>query len=271
MEHIEVTPALVAAATRLDMQLRDPDGRIRVLPAADLRDTPQKVLRYWCHIHGVYGLPTVELVEYIRHIIGDRAAIEIGSGNGALGRALCIPRTDSRIQDNPEVAGFYRLTGQPRVEYGADIERYEALEAVEAYKPQVVVGSWITQRHAPGDKLGSAHRGCAVDVFDFDSVYEPPATAAEVRERLVQARNRIAHFLSKEENRRAQDFQSELAALNETKRQAEADLIENVMRDYLRSAEKNERSVRMAAWVTGCATIVIALLTAVMIWRGLPQ
>lgn len=155
VQRLIVPPDLFHAVKRLDEQLVHFDGTLRVLPAKELADVPWVTLRYWCHARGVYGLPTTELVDYVRDLIGDRTAIEIGAGNGALGRALDIPRTDSRLQEHPRIARAYAAAGQPTVQYGRDVEKLDALSAVRQYSPDVVVGSWITQRWRPGDGVGN--------------------------------------------------------------------------------------------------------------------
>jgi len=128
----------------LDRLLLDEDGYLRVVPSEVYEGIDWVDLRVWCHKRAFYGLPTTELIEFLREQIGDRTAIEIGSGNGVFGRALDIPRTDSHLQEQPEVALHYLMQGQPLVGYGPDVERLEALEAVQKYDPQVVIGSWVT-------------------------------------------------------------------------------------------------------------------------------
>lgn len=129
----------------LDELLIDEKGLVRVVPASALAGVPDGHMQFWCLKRAVYGLPTVELVEWLRDKIAGRRAIEIGSGNGALGRALGIPRTDSRMQERPEIAERYRLQGQPTISYPDDIEKLDALEAIKTHKPEVVVASWVTQ------------------------------------------------------------------------------------------------------------------------------
>lgn len=128
----------------LDARLLDGDRQLRVLPSAVYDTIDHTDLRVWCNQRAIYGLPTVELVDWLKTLIDGRTAIEVGAGNGALGRALGIPRTDSWLQDQPDVQLMYRLQGQPTITYGPDVERLEAMEAVRKYRPQVVVGSWVT-------------------------------------------------------------------------------------------------------------------------------
>ena len=130
----------------LDRLLLD-GSLVRVLPAASLSAVPLEHMRLWCHQQAAYGLPTTELVDWLRARIAGRRAIEIGAGNDSLGRALGIPCTDSRMQERPEIAAHYRLMGQAVIAYPADVEKLDALEAVAEYKPEVVIGSWITHRY----------------------------------------------------------------------------------------------------------------------------
>lgn len=131
--------------SRLDAMLLDDKGRLRPVAAASLASVNHEDLRYWCHIHAVYGLPTFELIGWLKDRIAGRSAIEIGSGNGCLGRALGIPMTDSWLQATPEMRAYYALQGQRTITYGEDVERLEALEAVAKHKPQVVIGQWVTE------------------------------------------------------------------------------------------------------------------------------
>lgn len=135
-------PELIAA--KLAVELLDDDGYLKILPAAFYDKFPPEELRLFCHFFARYGLPTVELVEFLKTYIGDRSAIEIGAGCGDLGRALNIPMTDNYCQDWPEVKAHYQICGQPIIQYGKDVERLDALDAVKKYKPDVVIGQWVT-------------------------------------------------------------------------------------------------------------------------------
>ena len=135
--------------TSLDRLFFDAAGRLTPVPAAALRDVDWLTLRIWCHYRGVYGIPTVELVEKLRELIGGRRAIEIGAGRGVFGRALGIPMTDSKAMERSDVRAVYAQMGQPVTPYGDDVEHLDAAAAVEKYAPEVVVGSWITQLISP--------------------------------------------------------------------------------------------------------------------------
>jgi hypothetical protein len=124
--------------------LMGPDNIIKLLPAADYDAFDSDGLRLWCHFQARYGLPTVELVAWLTHYIGDRKAIEIGAGTGDLAHHLKITATDNKVQDDPEAAIFYLLSRQPTIRYPAWVEKLDALAAIEKHRPQVVVASWVT-------------------------------------------------------------------------------------------------------------------------------
>lgn len=127
------------------MQIKLPE-----LPTtADYDKIPFKVLRLYCHHEAKYLLVTKELVDFLKNTIGDRTAIEIGAGCGDLGKHLNIPMTDNYCQTWPDVKLLYLTTGQPTINYGPTVERLDALEAINRYKPQVVVGAWLTQWISP--------------------------------------------------------------------------------------------------------------------------
>lgn len=102
---------------------------------------------YFAVRHGMYCIPTLELVDWLKRHIGGRTAIEIGSGNGLLAKALDIPATDNRMQDWPEIRALYDKAQQPVVKYGSNVETLDALDAIKRYAPQVVLGAWVTHRY----------------------------------------------------------------------------------------------------------------------------
>lgn len=125
----------------------DEHGQLRVLPAAFWAGTTKQERAWACLRLGVYSIPTAELVEYLREVIGDRSAIEVGAGNGVLAAALGIPATDNRMQEDPEVVADYMIRQQVPVKYGEHVKKCHASRAVRQYKPQVVIGCWVTQAY----------------------------------------------------------------------------------------------------------------------------
>lgn len=135
----------------LDGNLRDlsldiiaSDGSLRIMPASYYANTTQEERSLVAHRRALYALPTVECIEWLRERIGTRLAIEVASGNGALGRALSIVRTDNRLQERADMQRLYSQLGQPVIRYGDDVETLDAIAAIKKYRPQVVVAAWFT-------------------------------------------------------------------------------------------------------------------------------
>jgi len=150
-------PLTSAQIAQLDVRFLDEHGGVRLLPASAWADVDTMTRALWCYHHGFYGLPTGELIAFVREVTAGRSAIEIGAGATGLGRYLGIPMTDSAVQCRADMRAFYTLTGQKPTEPGSDVERIDALSAVAKYRPRVVVASWVTRFFRPGvDKEGVA-------------------------------------------------------------------------------------------------------------------
>ena len=125
--------------------LLTPEGQLKLLPAQAYDAFSLDVLQVWCHLNARYGLPTLELVEWLRKRLAGRVAIEIGAGAGDLAYYLGIPATDNRMQEWPEIRFHYKLTGQPTIQYPDFVQSLDALDAVAKYQPDVVIASWVTE------------------------------------------------------------------------------------------------------------------------------
>lgn len=135
----------------LDQVLLDAEGRMRSVPAAELAAFPLENLRYWAKRRGRYGLPTTELVAWLREQIAGRSAIEVGAGNGDLGRLVGIPMTDSHVQARPDMIELYRRIDETSIHPPGDVQKLSGLTAVKRKRPKVVVASWVTQLWKKGD------------------------------------------------------------------------------------------------------------------------
>ena len=125
--------------------LLDGQLHLKALHAVEYDDFDRDALRVFCHRHARYGLPTIELVHWLESRIRNRSAIEIGSGAGDLAHFLAIRATDNRMQEWPTIRSHYLLAGQPVIQYPDFVEKFDALDAIAHYKPDVVVASWVTQ------------------------------------------------------------------------------------------------------------------------------
>lgn len=136
----------------MDKLLFDSSGMLQPVKAADLTALKPVHLMIWGNKNGVYTYPTVELVDWIKEKIAGRSAIEICSGTGVMGRAIGITSTDSYIQTTPEMIAYYLAANQKPIFPAPDVKKYEANEAVDVLKPEVVVGCYVTQKYLPGDE-----------------------------------------------------------------------------------------------------------------------
>lgn len=127
-----------------DVMLDAALGRPRIMPAAYYRATSVEERALLGARNALYGLPTEELVAWLKKAIGTRSAIEIGASHGALAAALGIPATDNCMQEDPTIAAVYAAAGQKAITYGADVVQLAASNAIAAYRPQVVVACWVT-------------------------------------------------------------------------------------------------------------------------------
>lgn len=136
----------------LDTLLLDgANGRIKLLPASVYSGIDPVHLAIWSGRHAMYAFPTTELVDWLRTLIGERKAIEIGAGNGDLGYHLGIPMVDNYCQQIPEVRSLYEAMRQAPTSPRSDVEKIDAVVAVKKYRPQVVIGAYITQKYKGGN------------------------------------------------------------------------------------------------------------------------
>jgi hypothetical protein len=169
-DSIEIDPSKVRD---LRPHALDQEGRLRVMPAEFWAGTTLEERALFGHLHGAYLLPTVELVDHLAAIIGERTAIEIGAGNGVLAEALGIPATDSLQQVQPKYLARYLLNRQPIVPYGDNVQELHASRAVRRLKPQVVIGSWVTWKYDPRhpDRKGNEAGVDELDVLRHCETY----------------------------------------------------------------------------------------------------
>lgn len=131
------------------------DGLLVPLPAKELAKFGQEKLSLFCVRNGIYQLPSEELIQFLKKEIGDLSkCIEVGAGNGCIGRAVGIKMTDNWLQTRKDIKDYYETIQQVTITYGEDVEKIEALSAFNKYMPEVVVGCWITERVQGGVSIG---------------------------------------------------------------------------------------------------------------------
>lgn len=135
----------------IEKELFDSNGLLNILPSSYYASIEFNKLQFFCYTHSIYCLPTTELIDWLKpHVVPDKT-IEIGAGVGAVGRALGIPITDSRYFEHREIKQYYSLMGQPVTKYPSDVIKADAIAAVQGFKPDVVIGCWITHKYNPNE------------------------------------------------------------------------------------------------------------------------
>lgn len=133
----------------------NPGGILNILPASEISRIPHQHLMIWCNLNGIYCLPTVELIDWLKNEMGGQTAIEICAGYGVIGKALQITSTDSYVQTKQEMILLYESIGQRPIQPPPEVMQFEANEAVDHFKPDVVIGSFVTQKYIEGDSQAS--------------------------------------------------------------------------------------------------------------------
>lgn len=137
---------------------------MRILPYSEWMKFSRDEIRMLLHETATYVAPTEELIDYLDKIIGQDKAIEVGAGNGFIGRELNIPITDSYQQQDPKVMAYYRLMKQPLIKYPVDVIKMDAWTAVRRFKPHTVIGCYITHKWREDTQDGNDK---GIDMFDL--------------------------------------------------------------------------------------------------------
>ena len=127
----------------------DSQGRLVTHPANWWSQFNQAEISAFCVKHGLYCIPTQELIDWLKPLLAGERAIEIGAGTGTLAESLDIHATDNKMQLWPEIRAQYLLTRQTPVTYGPRVEELDALEAIRRYEPTVVIAAWVTHKWRP--------------------------------------------------------------------------------------------------------------------------
>ena len=136
----------------------DEKGHIRKLTADEWLCFPWDEIRLFMHEYPVYVLPTTELLDALGELIEGYRTIEIGAGSGSVGRLLGIKMTDSCVQrDNKEVRSYYELARQPVIKYPLDVIKADALTAYRRFKPECILGCYVTHLFRKGMIDGSVY------------------------------------------------------------------------------------------------------------------
>jgi hypothetical protein len=141
--HMETLPN--EDVSYMNSVLLDNNGFLQPVPAAYLAALPVMHLKIWAVKNAVYQFVTLEMIDWLKNEIGDYTAIEICAGSGCIGRALGIVSIDRKLQENPLMQLYYTMMGQAPIKYPADVVTMEADYGVMFYKPDCVIGAFVTQ------------------------------------------------------------------------------------------------------------------------------
>jgi hypothetical protein len=83
---------------------------------------------------GIYCFYSRRLIRELRLLIGDRAALEIGAGDGTLSRFLADEGAHIRATDDHSWSHI--------ITYPESVEKLDAVRALEKHQPRVVICSW---------------------------------------------------------------------------------------------------------------------------------
>jgi hypothetical protein len=141
-----------------------------ICDAAELLKYEHNSVRILMQLAAVYVWPTTELIDWLRtNIPMTEQTIEIGSGNGVIAKALGIKATDSYMQSDKfqpknqaaseihkSATLMFEQNRIPPVNYGDNVEQYDAVDAIQRYSPENIFGCYITHRHKPNMLTGNA-------------------------------------------------------------------------------------------------------------------
>lgn len=144
------------------------EGReMKVLPYDEWMKFSRGEIRMLLHETATYVVPTEELLDYLDELIGDTNAIEVGAGNGYIGKELDIRMTDSYQQQcDPIVVAYYKLAGQPTIKYPKRVMKMDANKAVRNLRPHTVLGCYCTHKW---DKASGSGNDKGIDFFELFS------------------------------------------------------------------------------------------------------
>ena len=124
------------------------NGEFRILPAEEWLKYGKNNLGMFLNAFHIWVAPTLELIDILDDEIGSLKCIEICAGLGIIGKELCITTTDSYLHASEEyknatkdVMGIFA-----EMQYPSYVQKLEATEAVDKYKPECVLGCYAVPK-----------------------------------------------------------------------------------------------------------------------------
>jgi hypothetical protein len=143
---------------KYDRILLDPKGIIKLQSADFYKTLDNTDLRVWCLCRAIYQLPTVELIEWLKDNFDLDKTIEIGAGNNYLYHHLGIKGIDNYSEQIPAVKLVHQLLNQPSTAPPPEVEKIDAIAAIEKYQPKTVITAWATLKCEDPEGVDAGHK-----------------------------------------------------------------------------------------------------------------
>lgn len=141
-----------------DDVLLDEKGILKLQPAELYRGIDNAHLRVWCICRAIYQIPTVELIEWLQTNFNLDKTIEIGAGNNYLYHHLGIVGIDNYSEQIPAVELVHEILHQPSTNPPPEVEKIDAIAAIEKYQPETVITSWATLKTEDPKDIDAGHK-----------------------------------------------------------------------------------------------------------------
>lgn len=141
------------------------DGKFVPASFEDINKFDQEQISLFCVEQGLYQIPTIELIEFLKEETKGGFTLEIGAGNGCIGRNVGCMMTDNFQQTWPEIKIYYEITKQPVVKYGDDVLCINGNEAIKKFNPHNVIACWVTELYRDDINEGNATGVNEVQMF----------------------------------------------------------------------------------------------------------
>lgn len=124
------------------------NGRLKEMSCADYLSLPFPVMFNLMNKYSIYVAPTIEFLDYLDDLIGDKSCIEICAGMGYIGKGLNLEHiTDSYVQvSDKEVNATLIARGGVPTNPPSFVEKLEAVKAVKKYHPHTVLVCYGTHK-----------------------------------------------------------------------------------------------------------------------------
>ena len=151
-------PEIQEFLQKYDRLLLDERGIIKLFPAEFYHSLDNTDLRVWCICRAIYLIPTIELIDWLKANFNLDKAIEIGAGNNYLYHHLGIKGIDNYSEQIPAVKLVHEILKQPSTDPPPEVEKLDAIAAIEKYQPETVITSWMTIKGNDTEEVDGGHR-----------------------------------------------------------------------------------------------------------------